>query len=497
MLDNITNTSDMRCDLQLHAFIQPEEGWPYHFVETGTHDATTWFRHPTETVTVLKGRKSTATLHYRVPSNLKGYFWTVIQIATTPTEKGATTPGNSPAVSKTAINFFLPVFMEVGARHLATLTIEQPDCKRQHPTDGFYSLGIRIANSSEGMSNIGIIADIYDLTTGRLAYKETVNDLFLLPMSRRHLTIRLPNLPSGQYQARMRIVQDTRLLPPIETKFVVNKLEVTSLTPEATAKLLALAPVLIRPDSIELNIKPGNLLYSVLKMVNSSPRPLTLHLTPRLVKQSRDGAIGLDAADPPATLKISIFPNEVTLVPGKETTVRLSVQTTRQAKGEIWFGVEAREVGNPNSLAQSIIGDVETTPNAEPQLEIAQSRIEIENGYPTTVHFTLKNRGELAVIPEIYANILNPTGDKVVATLKVPDWHGMGILPGSELDNQVPIPPDLPPGEYTLRLLCQYKNLKNSILVNLKIMGRAKIGTAKRADPKSNPVKTTNPQKTH
>ncbi len=495
-LDNITNASDMRADLQLRAFTMAEEGWPYHFVESHPHDVIPWFKSPTDSVTVPRGKKATVKFHYKVPPNQKGYFWAVLQISTAPMRTGANVPDRSPIVSKTAVDFFLPVFVAAATARTATLAIEQPDCKRRYPTDGFYSLAVRIANSSEGMSAIGVIVDIRDLLTGRLVYSETLDDLFILPVSRRSLFIRLPSLPPGRYQARMRVVQDTRLLPPIETNFIVNKKEISSLTPEATAKLLSLSPVLIRPDSIELNIKPGNLLASVVKLINSSSNPLTLHLAPRQIKQSRDGAIGLDAADPPATLKISVFPNELTLAPGKESTVRLNVQTTRQAKGDIWFGIEAREINNPNSLAQSIIGHVEATPNAEPQLELVHSRTDVEKGYPTTVHFTLSNRGELAVISELHASIFNATGDTVIATLKVPDWHGMGILPGSILDNQVAIPPDLPPGEYILRISCQYKNQKSSILVNLKIMGRAKPGTVKHADTKTNPVKT-NPQKTH
>lgn len=485
-LDNINTAVDMRVDCKIQPFLPAEDGWKYNIVKGHDHDAAPWLSLAKSSLEIPKGSTKYLQLIYKIPPTAKGYYWAVLLLEV----QTSNTPGQAGnIVAKTKANCYLPIFISTRSPRKATLEISSLELTSvqagNKPTANLaaaYALSAIFVNNTEGFSQIGVDTIVKEATSQRIVYQRKMdNARFILPRSRRRISTYVPSLPDGKYIATFHIYQDTNWLKPLTIDFIVASKKLVVGGKPGDFKI---APVVLQPETWHVpNAKPASIVTKQVEVRNNSDRPLTLQIVPTGIKQYPTGYYETDPTISPDGLNITVSPKLVVLQPGKTQTVQMRVEVKRQTKGDKWFGLRVQEsegASDPVSLiANMVVGD-----QSAPELELLGDNLDMVNGVPKTFHFRLRNLGNLAVVPVITAFVQNTSGTEIRKTeVVVPDWNGIGVLPGATLDNQIEIPSNLKPGDYTVRIDAMFNNSGPTLLKNFTIKkvapGKANISPTK------------------
>lgn len=351
-IENRNSVSDVHVEFKMISFLPTEQGWPYNEVDNHEHNASNWFKSPIAPLNIRKGSSVNVQLPFKVPSNARGCWWaaTVMDISFLKANDLKPVIGN--IHSPVGMFCYVPIIISAGVTRKATLNVSPLKVNRIQAKGDNYSLDTLVVNDTEGFSDIATIVEIKNNMTNRIVWKEILANKYVLPRSRRVHSIQLPRLSDGVYTATLRIVQDGIRLQPLATNFAVAGKTISEKT---DAMLLRFVPIGLEPVTVELAMKPASEASKIITVSNNSNNPISLEITPCGINQRTDGFYDTDPSISPQGLVLSVFPQSFELPPNKTANVRLKVTATRQAQGDIWFGLRVREK-NGKSDPQSVVG---------------------------------------------------------------------------------------------------------------------------------------------
>jgi hypothetical protein len=427
--------------------------WTYDLQENAVNprDASQWFAERNFAVELVPGQKKSVKLKYAVPRGLTGTYWCMLRFMPRPVS--STTPRK--------IVLEMPIIFMLGGRERPVVKVSSPIVTKifgKSPKSPLL-VNLPMTNEGLGLAVVGATGEIKNMTTGRVLSNFVITDRNLLPLSKRYIAFRLPELPDGQYRITMRAELGNRRLPPVSTDYVVIANEAKPIT-EAT--IMELPPVFIDPSAINLAAPAGSARSQAVRVVNTSDREIVLDIAPRALEQAATGGIGLGGESLPPGLFADVIPRSLTLRPKAMGITRLTLKSEKTAQGELWFGLAITERNNANAFSDTIESCLSIAGTTRPNLEIVNGTIEKINGRPINVGFTVRNIGNQALLPEPSAVVLEE-GVRLAARLEVPVTGTGGILPGVELPNSVMLPIDLKPGEYVVEISYKFGESEDAV----------------------------------
>jgi hypothetical protein len=260
----------------------------------------------------------------------------------------------------------------------------------------------------------------------------------------------LDELGEGQYVVTSKPEAGTRSFSPMTRRFDVTRDGVKAATSEETFDL---SPITFDPGAVHVQMPAGGERSFVLRIANNSNAPAAVKVQVRSLSQDPDGAFAVGTTPPDGPFVVTPDPDTLQLDPGRTGSLRLSIACSKGAAGDYWFAVEAT-TGDTHEISEQIYGNL-SIPNGSPKLDLKLVEVKKLNQYPYSVTFQILNSGSMSLKPIPFAQVLEE-GLAPIASLEVPPLGGGGVLPGSQLRNEVLLPPNLKPGTYTLNLKYQY-----------------------------------------
>lgn len=421
-------------------------------------DCSTWFERRSENVELDPGGRTELVLRYSVPRDAEGVYWAMIQFRPRPV---AATQGAQ-------VIYEIPIIFQVRRPARPVIEFTSPQLIPFTGMPGRYGASIRMNNIGTSFTPVGMVATLRSTDNNRVVAEASIEDRNLLPGTMRDLAVAFNDVPDGRYRLTVRVDQGARRVAPMSSEYVIQGGRV-QLASEVTTKRQI--PLLIDTRQRQMpDTSPGGVRVQTLTITNQSDRPMSLSIRARNVDQSPTGSIGIGEGDPPRGIEINVRPETVTVAPGRPTVVAVTLRLDREATGQYWYGIEVIDRSDAQGLSESIIGMVPVTNRQTPSMQVVEPEVVTDsNGRPVAVKFVAVNDGNMALQPRPIAAVLEG-GVRNIANLEVPQKGDGGILPGVRIPNSVLLPPDLPPGEYTVEIRYQYaEDRAGRLAVNIRV----------------------------
>lgn len=439
------------------------QDWTYipNFNASHARDCANWFENPSFDQAVRPGAEARFSLQAKVLHVRPGVYWCMARV----------TPHYENDNSTVEAQYQIPVILLVGPQPRPILKIGSPELVQVNDASEIH---IPFESGNGGFTAVGAKVELRQASTGRVVGHYFDSDRNLYPDSKRNLTFPSVPLDPGTYVVTSTPQAGTRSFAPISREYVVTKSGIKPMSADAS---LELSPVTFDPGAIHLEMPAGATRSAVFHLVNNSDKTITADIFVKSLGQNADGAFHLGQDQPSGNLHVDLDPPSVILDPGRTTAVRIAVSCSRQSSGDLWFGMSAN-VRGMNSVAEEIYGNV-SVPGGQPKLQLEETELKKLGQYPYLLRFEVKNTGNMSLKPLPFAQVLEQGLDPI-ANLKVPVLGSGGILPGSVLNNEVMLPPDLKPGAYTVNVKYQYgEDLFANLTVPITVPGKAKKGEKK------------------
>lgn len=418
-------------------------------------DSVSWFSQKQLTVNIPAVTTKSVDLDCSVPRVKNGVYWCMATVD----------PKFQGDRSTITAQYQIPLIFLVGRQPRPALKLGTPELTG---TPSNSQVSIPFENEGDGFTVIGDIVQLKQTRTGRVVNTFMDTDRNLYPGTKRNLTYSVGALAPGEYSLVSRPQAGTRSFAQMVSKFAVTKTEVK---PATDKSLLEMAPVIVDPPALKLEMPAGGQRSAVVRVTNVSKKPITVDMLARTLTQTVNGAIELGTEAPRTPLTITADPPRFDLEPGRTQAVRIVVAGDKSAVGDQWFGLSAKTT-DANEIAEELYGSV-SFPGGNPNMEVRTLELKKLNGYPVSLSYQVRNSGTMALRPIAFAQVLE-SGLTAVATLQIPKLGDGGVLPGSVLTNEVALPLNLKPGPYTVNVKYQYgQDLFANLTVPITI-GKAK-----------------------
>jgi hypothetical protein len=446
--------------LNIHVSIQSVqfEDWTYSpkFGAVNPHDCAGWFLEQEVNQAVVPNNLGTINLALKVPHVHPGVYWCMARVG----------PKFQSDPSTITTEYQVPIILFVGNQPRPSLKLGTPILVANKDADEIH---VPFENPGDGFTVIGATVELRQAATGRVIGSFYDMDRNLYPGSRRYLTFSVGQLGEGQYTVTSKPRAGTRSFTPMVARFNVTKNGIKEAT---AAETYELSPVTFDPAAIHMQMPAGGQRSAVLHVVNNSGKAATVKVEVRALTQGEDGAFEVGATPPIGPLIVTADPETLQLEPGRMGSVRISISASKDAVGDLWFGVSANSQST-SEISEQIYGSI-TLPGGTPKLEIKQTEIKKIGQYPYFIGFQILNTGTMSLKPVPFAQVLEQ-GLTPVANVEVPALGSGGVLPGALLRNSILLPTNLKPGAYTVAIKYQYgQDLFANLIVPITIPGPAK-----------------------
>jgi len=415
------------------------EDWSYlpHFGVPHAHDCSSWFSMKELNRTVKGSTRETLELTAKIPSVHQGVYWCMARL----------TPHFQGDSSTIYAQYQIPIILFIGHQ-------PRPDLKLGTPTltgsPASSQISVPFENNGEGFTVIGANVEMRQVGSNRLVGTFYDADRNLFPGSKRNLFFSPGSLQKGQYVIISKPQAGTRSFSRIMGSYTVSA---DGIKPTAPGESLEMSPITLDPPAIHVAMPAGAQRSSVVRVFNNSQKSVNVSVQVRALSQNQSGGFELGQDGPKSGLTVVSDPPNLQLDAGRSGAVRLSLTTDKTVTGDVWFGVSAKTEAT-NEIAEEIYGSI-SVPGGVPKLELTQLNLKKIGNYPLSIRFSIKNTGTMSLKPIGFAQVLEQ-GLTPTATLQVPTLGGGGVLPGSVLENEVMLPPNLRPGAYTVDVKYQY-----------------------------------------
>ena len=415
------------------------DDWTYipKFGDNHPHDCSSWFAVRQENRSVQTGAREVINLTATIPHVKQGVYWCMARL----------TPHFQDDPSTIFAQYQIPIILFIGHQPRPTLALGTPTLIADA---GVPQIRVPFESTGEGFTVIGATVQLRQASTGRVIGNYFDSDRNLFPGTKRNLIFSPGDLPPGQYLVVSKAQAGARTFSPIVGHYTITK---DGVRPTDKNEKFEMSPVQLDPGAIHLTMPAGGQRSAVVRVVNSSDKPISVKMLVRSLAQTPNGAFELGSDVPSGKLSVTADPEEVQIDPGRMAAVRLAVSGARDSSGDLWFGVKA-QTNASNEIAEEIYGSV-AIPGGTPKLELSQLMLRKNGQYPYSLRFAIKNTGTMSLKPIPFAQVLEQ-GLTPIATLQVPILGSGGVLPGSILENEVMLPPNLAPGAYTVNVKYQY-----------------------------------------
>ncbi|HEY3780808.1 MAG TPA: hypothetical protein VGL56_06980 [Fimbriimonadaceae bacterium] len=427
--------------LNIRLSVQPVEfdDWTYNpkFGGTPAHDCSNWFTSPELNQIVLPNNQGLLNLPMKVPHIRPGVYWCEVRVS----------PHFQNDPSTINPEYQIPVILFVGSQPRPSLKLGTPKLVLDNKVE---QIEVPFENPSEGFTVIGATVELRQAATGRVIGTYYDLDRNLYPGTKRNLVFSVGELGEGQYLITSKPQAGTRSFSPMAARFNVTK---TGISEASANETYELSPITFDPASILVQMPAGGERSAVLHVINNSSKPTAVKIEVRALSQGMDGAFDVGTTPPIGPLVVTADPETVQLDPGRTASVRIAISTSKDATGDLWFGVSAGSQDS-HEISEQIYGNIRL-PGGIPKLDLKQTEIKKIGQYPYFIGFEIANSGNMSLKPIPFAQVLEQ-GLTPVANLQVPVIGGGGILPGSVLRNSILLPPNLKPGVYSVSIKYQY-----------------------------------------
>lgn len=402
-------------------------------------DCSAWFETLDQSTIEARQRREVK-LRVQVPRQAKGPYWTLLTIRPEPVDMD----------NEMRLVFDIPVIILVGGQPNPDVKVAPPNLE---VANGMAAASLDLENRGASFSVINVGGEVTNLDTRSVVGRFELSDRNLYPQSKRRVGFGLGSLPTGRYRVRFQVDLGTRRLPPLQRDVVVQNGQVAN---AGEAGAFVLPPLLAQPSAIVFPLPPGGQRTQRITLSNTSTKPLSLNLEAVEVRQTTRGTLE-PGQELPTGVRVTVSPATLTIPPGRTRQAVVRVSIDKEAQGDLWFGVrlsgyQADEQADTEDL---ILCNVPVQGTLNPKVELAETQMVEDQGVPVAIRYTTVNSGNQAVRPRTSARLLRD-GVQVIATLEVPVVGDGGVLPGGRVDNEIPLPHDLAPGEYLVVVEAQF-----------------------------------------
>ncbi len=274
---------------------------------------------------VTRQQKLSIKIPYQVPRGIKGVYWAMLTFEPRPV-------GAEEGVD---LRYEVPIIFNVGKNPIADIRVGNPKVSGKK---GAIAVDVPIENRSGGHAIVGANIELKGSLTGKSEARTSIRDRNLLPGTKRNLSFKFSEpLNDGSYKITGNEDFGSRRLPQILTEFSIKNGEVIQLSKQA---MYQLTPILVEPGGFNVFVTPGGQNLKSINFQNVSDRVITIQLDPRTVEQGPSGSVGLGTQALSGDVQVAVEPRELTIPPKGRAAARVTVSTSKEGKGDQWFGLE-------------------------------------------------------------------------------------------------------------------------------------------------------------
>lgn len=399
------------------------EDWTYlpQFGSPSPNDCAQWLTSNQVNQNIPGDALGRLTFELHVPHVRPGVYWCMARV----------NPHFQGDSSTIGAQYQIPIILLVGLQPRPMLKLDTPELVKKGDDAEIH---VPFENTGEGFTVVGASVDLRQASTGRLIRSFYDYDRNLYPHSKRNIVFEAGILGEGQYIVTSKPEAGERSFSPMTRHFDITSKGVES---DTEAQSYDLSPITFDPGAVHVQMPGGGQRSAVLRVTNNSASPQNVTIQVRSLTQDPDGAFAVGTNAPSGPFVIQSDPGTLQLDPGRTGAVRLAIGTSRNAAGDYWFAVEAM-TQNAHAISEQIYGNL-TVPNGNPKLDLKLVELKKLKQYPYAVNFQIVNSGSMSLKPIPFAQVLEE-GLTPIANLEVPSLGGGGVLPGSELRNEIMLP---------------------------------------------------------
>lgn len=368
--------------------------------------------------------------------------------------------GADDAAVRLQVRFLIPIIIGIQGRPVRqNVTLQslgmQFQPRREQQTDGAATTAVvmHIANEGRTFSRIrgAVRVEIQRGDRWLPVTRAEMSERFIIPGVTLSLTEDLHRrLPSGHYRLRGTLYVDGRRVAPLEAEIPFEG------DPQATLTAFDAALVL-DPESIDLNVRPGAVRTTVVNIENPAEEPLVVRARAILPKPLQGMVLGelrgdaLSAAD-----WVQIRPSEFTLPGGRSQNVRLLARIPRHGLEHSRYYAELMFQGNYQDgqsagITRSML--VVANEEAEAMVRIHADRLALAKADVSryVVQARFSNTGNVHIMPRGEVEVL-AAGGRAVRSIHLSGDDSVMLPLGVRLFSEIIDFDDVEPGPYILQV---------------------------------------------